>query len=163
MSKVIIFSRQFPAYHPKAGLPTFFVEQIYNEIYGSDWSEAPGTVSEYNVPNLDTTILYRKCHTIRKGSRFKVGDKFSPRVWAGAPYRSKQIIIAPDIEVKKVWGFEIAEIDGRKEMHLNSAKPKSMKLAEIAANDGLDYLDFIDWFKVPFAGQIICWSDKVIY
>lgn len=36
----------------------------------------------------------------------KVGDKFSPRVWSGKPYRSKMITIAPDIEVKQIWDFE---------------------------------------------------------
>ena len=34
------------------------------------------------------------------------------RVWSGQPYQSKQIIIAPPIQVKKVWDFEICD-DGR--------------------------------------------------
>lgn len=98
MSKVIIFSRVFPAYHQKAGQPTFFVEQIYNSIYRDkfgDWSEAPVTTNY--VVELEPTILGRKHHTIRNGNRWKRGDKFSPRIWSGKPYKSKQIAIADDI------------------------------------------------------------------
>lgn len=46
---------------------------------------------------------FSKEHTIRKGKRWKVGDKFSPRIWSGKPYKSKQIILAPDTEIKQVF------------------------------------------------------------
>ena len=32
MAKVITVSRTFPDYHPKAGQPTYFVEQILNAL-----------------------------------------------------------------------------------------------------------------------------------
>lgn len=32
MARVITFSRKFPSYHPKAGQPTHFVEQILNSF-----------------------------------------------------------------------------------------------------------------------------------
>lgn len=57
-----------------------------------------------------------KGHTVRAGHRFKPGDIVSLRVWGNdvnpksgrsGPYHSKQIIIAPDIQVKKTWDFEI--------------------------------------------------------
>jgi hypothetical protein len=36
MSRVLTFSRVFPAYHPKAGQPTGFVEKIWKGYYGRD-------------------------------------------------------------------------------------------------------------------------------
>lgn len=171
MTKVITFSRYFPKYHPKAGQPTYFVEQIYNSIYrdkSGDWSDAPGDTSNY-VVELEHTILGRKHHTIRQGNRFKVGDKFSPRVWSGKPYRSPQIIIAPDIEVVKEYKFKIEIIlleDGyATKMFIGNSRVDPLKLTEVSKNDGLDYRDFLHWFQYPksFSGQIICWNKDIIY
>lgn len=38
MAKVITLSRKFPPYHPKAGQPTYFVEQVLNAL-GIEWDE----------------------------------------------------------------------------------------------------------------------------
>lgn len=144
MSKVIMFSRVFPAYHPKAGEPTNFVEKI---------------------------AKVEKIHTIRKGHRFKVGDTFSPRVWGNdinpksgrsGPYNSKQIIIAPDMEVKQIYSFELQKGDFN--YYLNGKLLKIDQLKEVAKNDGLHIDDFECWFNsADFDGQIICWSDAVKY
>ena len=106
-----------------------------------------------------------KHHTIRAGHRFKVGDKFSPRVWSGNPYNSKQIIIAPDTEIVKVWDFVI-KLDEADEpsIYLNGkfySQIGAGDSVEIAKNDGLTVMDMKLWFKhpKPFDGQIIAWSD----
>jgi hypothetical protein len=67
--KVLMVSRQFPAYHPKAGQPTGFIDRI---------------------------ISGRKLHTLRenKTGKFKNDDTVSLRYWADKPYRSKQIEFA---------------------------------------------------------------------
>lgn len=162
MSKVITFSRYFQKSHPQAGEPTFFVEKILNSLNLTDLNKNP-------LPDLNDFFIVLgdgKHHTIRSGNRFKAGDKFSPRVWSGKPYASKQIAIAPDIEVKKVWDFSIDEkgiysingkcIDGKTEFIL-------------AKNDGLSTREMVYWFMPsfpkpkPFQGQIICWSDNVSY
>lgn len=135
MSKVIMFSRVFPGYHPIAGEPTNFVEKI-----------AKG----------------EKIHTIRKGHRFKVGDTFSPRIWQDKPYRSKQTIIGFDMEVKQIYNFELRK--GDLNYYLNGKLLKIDQLKEVAKNDGLHIDDFECWFNSPdFDGQIICWSDRVLY
>ena len=159
MSKAITFSRYFPATHPKKGQPTHFVEQIYisNPLPTGFWLE------NGFADNLDKSINNPKHHTIRAGNRWRVGDRFSPRVWSGKPYASKQIIIAPDIEIKKIWNIDIMHdhswfsvmIDG-KETHWH----------ELAKNDGLSSVDFMDWFKKSanmFIGQIICWNESIKY
>ncbi len=168
MSRVITFSRTFPAYHPKAGQPTF----------GDDWSDAPGDASAY-VVELSEFVRGIKNQTIRAGHRFKVGDKFSPRVWSGKPYNSKQIIIAPDIEVKKIFDFKItteANSEMRDDLsnflYINSKLVMNNQYELLAANDGLTVTDMCDWFKIvfedgykhtAFSGQIICWNENVNY
>ena len=173
MSKVITFSRYFPAYHPRKGEPTYFVEQIYNGFYSKN------NLMDYpNGLDVNDFVKGIKHHTIRAGNRWKVGDKFSPRVWSGKPYNSKQIIIAPDIEIKKVWNFEI-QIDPFLPMEdcayvlkindkYENEETTFSTIKELAKNDGLTPEDFINWFihspKVEvFSGQIICWNENIIY
>lgn len=165
MSKVITFSKTFPKYHPKAGELTNFQYKIirslgYDEIHNVDGSF---TSLENFAP---------KHHTIRAGHRWKVGDKFSPRIWSGKPYHSKQITIAPDIEIKKVWNFEIQmfhegywiDFGG---YHIQPyGYTTSSAFSVLAKNDGFDNTqDLVDWLKYPttFKGQIICWNDKIEY
>ncbi len=157
MSRVLTFSRYFPSYHPRKGEDTFFVEQILNSI-------APKT----KLSDIDQSLLpiindfaymdgAQKHHTIRAGNRWKVGDKFSPRVWSGKPYCSKQITIAPDIEIKKVWEFEV---QGNTFL---MSRTRIVSMREIAENDGLILEDLLSWFNKPFTGQIICWNENINY
>lgn len=174
MSKVITFSRYFPAYHTRKGEPTYFVEQIQNSLISMNWEI--DLYKNINPPmkfleSLTKENVGYKHHTIRAGNRWKVGDKFSPRVWSGKPYNSKQIIIAPDIEVKKVWDVKVEKnhfqdddgtiaivtkiiIDG---MH------KTENYEKLAANDGLNIDDLCNWFYKPMEGQIICWNENITY
>lgn len=161
MSKVITFSRHFPAYHPKKGQPTYFVEQVLNSIGIKTASQLlPGVHEIINgFMMLDSNLA--KHHTIRAGHRFKVGDKFSPRVWSGKPYNSKQIIIAPDIEIVKTWGIVI---NSWKDIRIDGAPTMFDKNSKLHLNDGLSRLEFQSWFnKLPFDGQIICWNPEIEY
>lgn len=170
MAKVITFSRVYPAYHPKAGQPTNFVEAIYRSLYLM--KVIPKELEEsYNQEAFING--FTKHHTIRSGNRFKKGDFFSPRVWGtdvnpksgkiGA-YHSKQIILSPDTEIKSVWEIEIYHsyevyIEGIFHCSLGSERWK-----ELCQNDGLNSEDMQSWFnKLPFKGQIICWNPDVNY
>lgn len=111
MSKVLTFSRVYPSYHPKAGQPTYFVEKIVKSLH---WDRPHPPVDIRADFDSDIYInVQPKHHTIRAGHRWKVGDWFRPVVWGNdinpksgrsGPYHSKQIIFAPDIQVKKTWG-----------------------------------------------------------
>jgi hypothetical protein len=174
MSKVIIFSRYFPSYHVKRGEPTYFVEKILQGLSLDKWD----LEREFN-PRLSLDFFEPKYHTIRAGHRWKVGDKFSPRVWSGKPYQSKQIIIAPDIEVKKVWDFEIttaynSEMRGdiSNFIYINRKLVLLNEYEKLAKNDGLTVGDMCEWFKIAFEedyreayfkGQIICWNPQIEY
>ena len=158
MSKVITFLRVFPKYHPKAGQPTYFVEKLLSSLNYKYYDED----RQFN-PRLSVDSFEPKHHTIRNGNRWKAGDKFSPRVWSDKPYNSKQIIICPDIEVKKVFSFSKDLIS--KNFYLNGIETHPDDLLTIAQNDGLEIADLLLWFQYPnpFNGQIICWSDAVSY
>ena len=169
MSKVLTFSRTYPAYHPKKGQPTNFIEKIWLSLISEgiistskaiELSKNTG-IGDFTMNNIRSIDLLLKNHTIRAGQRFKVGDKFSPRVWSGKPYQSKQIIIAPDIEVKKTWDFESVS-DGT---FLLNGKYVDVTSSNIPENDGLNTDDFLDWFPVgkEFKGQIICWNENIEY
>lgn len=172
MAKVITFSRKFPAYHPKAGQPTYFVEKFRKSMHFS--GKSPIDI------NCDfSEEVYFMCdpkhHTIRSGNRFKRGDYFSPRVWSGKPYNSKQIIIGPDTLITDVWKIKILwEEDTETWDVWIDEKWYGMigigNAIRLSNNDGLTPADFKDWFKlnkknrnIVWHGQIICWNPQVKY
>lgn len=166
--RVITFSRTYPANHPKRGEPTHFVEKIWKYLYdlpGMSWDVGEYQQRHDNHFGPEQVISVHdftpKLHTIRAGNRWKAGDMFSPRVWSGRPYNSKQIEFAPPMEVKRVWGFEIDRSDYR----LDGKKLGPELLRVIAGNDGLSIDDFECWFRWPkeFSGQIISWSENLNY
>lgn len=172
MPKIITFSRTYPSYHPRAGEPTYFVEKIWESLRRCN-HEADGwrmnNVYElenrlgYTVSNYALNDWLPKHHTIRAGHRFKAGDKFSPRVWSGKPYRSKMIQFAPDIEVKKVFDFGMRMRCPYKEFYSGNCDLTGNSIVRVAMNDGLTSDDLYWWFQKPFDGQIICWSDAIEY
>ncbi len=186
MSKVITFSRFFPATHPRKGEPTYFVEKMWASL-GLKFNEKEQypiypALNGFDIRSVNSReVYYKTCdmvhhsfkhrnqipkhHTIRAGRGRKVGDIFSPRVWSEKPYSSKQIIFAPDIEIKQIYDINI-DLHGI--MYINSYK-WNRPYDEIATNDGLSNQEFIDWIIKPavknkgFDGQIICWNDKIQY
>lgn len=163
MSKVITFSRVFPSDHSRKGQPTWFIENVLASLIQS-------RSSKYNTDLLKQPFVFiaginpgskYKYHTIRSGNRWKVGDWFSPRFWSDKPYHSKQITFAPDIEIKKIWDFEIKN-NG---FYINGYPISPDKLEDVAENDGLSRHDLQDWFRYPkpFQGQIICWNESIHY
>lgn len=190
--KVITFSKYFPAHHPRKGEETLFMEKIWKGLDTGNrrdgeysvWANLPRLMKDghWQLPHLwrDKMLdkrFYPKYHTIRAGKRWKAGDIFSPRIWSGLPYRSKQIEFAPPIEVKKIWDVVIERgIEFRDDMQITvcepqyNFKPNFRKYISdsgnilIAKNDGLSVDDFNSWFnKDVFEGQIICWDEKVNY
>lgn len=170
MVKVITFSCYFQKSHPKAGEPTYFVERLvesFNDLgyYKNEEDIEIGDFSLYDMilqfPDFEfqKENVWRKHHTIRTGKRFKQGEYFSPRVWLDKPYRSPQITIAPDIKIIKTYDIGLRIRGDFKEFYCNDEDLTSTSLALIAENDGLELNDFLNWFKKPFEGQIICWAE----
>lgn len=184
--KRITFSRTFPKYHPKAGQATHFVEKIYESAFkdgfGDDFEDILNeinhnvgffTLDEFVNSLSDNSNITPKHHTIRAGNKWKAGDRFLPVVWSGEPYRSKQIVIAPPIEIVKTWDiyFSTLTIDRVTQWawSINDGVLTHDDEVNLAKNDGLDWIDLLDWFRrtkrgdVEFDGQIICWNENVNY
>lgn len=191
MPKIITVSRVFPSYHPKKGQPTYFVEKIWKSLryYVSQLGTIEGLekeVSNYRcglgsnygdgkyTPPID---FEPKHHTIRLGKRWKTGDKASIRVWGNdinpksgrkGAYHSKQIIITPDVEVTvynvELWKQGSDCFIGQK---VNENTHTLLSFGEVARNDGLDFYDLKEWFKlkegVVIEAQIICWNKELKY
>lgn len=170
MSKVRTFSRSFPSYHPNAGQPTFFVEKFLKSFESQNFYADAIYEMGQKLGYSDVDQMLNMCdsvdpkyHTVRSGKHFKAADVFSPRFWSGAPYKSKQIVIAPDIEIKKVWDISL-EFDGSYyAFRINGNIINVDQERLLAKNDGLSHSNLLCWFNKPFEGQIICWSDKVNY
>lgn len=145
----------------------------YSDVYCPKCSSG----NYYDLDNIVSDTYYigkfkPKYHTIRQGNRWKVGDYFSPRIWSGKPYNSKQIILSRDIEIKKVYPFAIFSKENKQKMpkectgiFVNNKQVDTQFLVELAQNDGLDYDTLLQWFKYPsqFYGQIICWNENINY
>lgn len=176
MTKVLLLSQTFPAYHERAGQPTFFVEQYLNGT-----GEPINHLYEKTYENLSPRRVEgsSKLTTFRKGNRWRVGDWFSPRCWGNdvnlksgkiGPYNSKQIIIGEDRMILKSWKLEIKP-NGL--TYLNN-RPYTSWVC-LSKDDGLNESDLRGWMKypaemygkerkiVPFSGQIITWGEGIYF
>lgn len=165
MAKVITFSRFFPKGHISQGEPTGFVEKFWKGLqevgYSEPWYFFDEVADLANViSGASYTYAPPKRHTIRAGKRFKHGEYFSPRVWSGKPYDSKQIIIAPDIKIERLYDIVFVQKDEFLSIGGATFHPFGYRemIERLAANDGLTVPQFLSWFKKPFEGQIICWA-----
>lgn len=179
MSRVLTFSRQFPAHHVRKGEPTFFPELIVKGLGLSDQYISDQKFDWMNdfVMSLDEP----KLQTIRSGSKWKAGDKARPCTWLlpGGRFTkgNKLIQFAPEIEIKRVYDFEITKnrfgveeqwlihVDYRSYFQGIENEQWDEALTNLAKNDGLTVEDFKSWFKwpTPFKGQIISWSSEIQY
>lgn len=165
MAKPILFSLTFPSYHPRAGQPTFFVEKIWLLLAQKGDAKAETELASFRESEMATQAeLFPKSHTIRKGHRWKPFEKFSPRIWSGPAYRSKQIAFANELTVQSVWDILILpsyEVFINGQLYGFYGSPE---VDQLALHDGLSPQDFRAWFsKLPFDGQIICWDTEINY
>ena len=179
MAKVITVSEKFPAYHPKKDKPTYFKQQIWGSLYnqGFDLTKQIKDPETYMFNNWFNRRP--KNHTVRLGRRWKTGDTASIRVWGTdinpksgriGPYHSKQIIIAPDVEVT-VYNIIISCNQYMFQPMKPTGTPDEYILissGELALNDGLSLEDFTSWFnpkgkKQEIEAQIICWNKNIKY
>jgi hypothetical protein len=155
-------SRQFPAYHPRKGQPTSFVEKIWKSLYVNN--SCPDQVSEWinnyvAIMKCDLASfndIHKKLHTIRSGSRFKAGATASLKVWSGRPYWTSPIEFA-QVKIVKTLPVDIYFTNGEMRIMIDGNIHNNCEL--VAKNDGLELADFYGWFQKPMSGQIICFSD----
>jgi len=166
MARVMIVSRNFPKHHKRAGESTMFVEKIWESLGYPKRITMNGLEQEFYNWNKVKHQYMMKHHTIMSGFSRKVGEKISLRIWSGKPYRSKQITIYDDIEIKKIYNIEIMTTEDGVFFVINNV---IRNINTISNNDGLNYKDLLSWFvddpkyNLYFSGQIICWNEIVDY
>lgn len=160
MSKVILLSRTFPAYHLHKGQPTYFVEKTCNSLLMAWHPIYTDDTPVSFLKSLSKDYFAPKHHTIRAGKRWKDGEWASLRVWSGKPYRSPQIAIAPDVQLSVV----DIEINKLWEIRVDGVKIDAVQEEYLAKNDGLTFVGMVYWFNksLPFSGQILCWGKNIL-
>lgn len=120
---VLTVSEFFPKTHPKAGLPTGFINAIAN-------------FNKIHTIRANYELWLKRAEKINKGEAV-----LSVRYWTGKPYKSKQreVFVFEKIGIEKIQldalGWFIDDIDS------------DYTTSDFAKNDGLSKEDFSAWFK----------------
>lgn len=124
---VLTFSKEFPATHPRAGAPTFFVNKITRG-------------EKLHTIRANAALWLNRFDDIRHGDAV-----LSLRYWIGKPYRSSQVEFGI-LDKEDGIGIQILQFNG----DLMTPRvdhwsyPESRELAK---NDGLFFDDWCDWFE----------------
>lgn len=125
---VLIVSKTFPKTHARAGKSTGFVENI-NKLFTGDCKKIHTIRSNYD-------LWSNRAKEINAGKAV-----LSIRYWSDKPYRSKQIEIC---KLTKVGVEKLSEPDN----FLRAlVEDKPIEWGVVAENDGLNFIDFCEWFK----------------
>ena len=121
----------------------------------------------WSLDGIHKDNIKSKGHTIRNGSHFKPGDYIDIRCWLHQPYYSPQIILHEPLLIHSTTKFTVIHWQDKNNINFHVGNGKytipHANIPVIAANDGLDYWDFLHWFKQPMIGQIICWDKTIEY
>ena len=124
---VLTFSRFFPATHPRAGAPTFFVDKISRK-------------EKLHTIRANAALWLNRFDDIRQGVA-----ELSLRYWLDKPRRSVQVEFGRLSKDDGI-GIQILQFNGDLMTPCvdNWNYPKS---TELAKNDGLIFDDWCDWFE----------------
>ncbi len=167
MSKPLSFTCYFPDHHPKRGKPTYFVEQLLNNLAGQNIDTS--TVEKtFKLPLLTNykNLAGNKAHTIRAGKDWSIGDSIHPYVWENMPHKSPLVPLFLKLTVRNVWDIYC---DAMGKIQINKQPLDYHTSNLLARNDGLELKDLLDWFapvihaQQVFKGQVICWDSSILY
>lgn len=173
---VIKLAKTYPKGHTKAGQKTNFAHKVKLALASLHVSDI--NVGDIQYVSKNEVVRYLalegKIHTIRQNydywkrivDQVNAGRGFlSVREWIGVPYKSgnRELFQFRKLGIQKVsliWdGFHEVHIDGKFYCSTDGA-PNFQKYLALAANDGLDYIDFQEWFpKDLIGGCIIHFTD----
>ena len=150
--------------HFPNGEPTYFIEKILASLFEKDKITRTELVQcKFDVDVFRITNC--KHHTIKKGKRWKAGDK----IHFCTGLRTKNYKrFAPIIQVKSVQDIEIKHIYNMIDISIDSKEfgwmdkeilKATNSIVELSQNDGLTIEQFANWFDTDFEGQIIHWTD----
>lgn len=160
---VLMVCRNFPATHPRKGQQTYFPDMIYNATKGRG-------IIPYNIHTKDHMIFFvntaLKIHTIRQNyplwekrmKKIQSGEAvLSICVWAlpGGRWNKKNTKIEivhlgkdDEIGIQKL-KFEYAGLRNIAYAYIGESEEVGINIPTLANNDGLDPIDFKDWFNGP--------------
>lgn len=169
-----------PEMGPLAGMPTYFPDKIMKsmwEYYGKEtnffinnWSKETEEKFELVKPFRDMSAMERerltpKPHTIRRGHRWKKGDKIHMVINNRTKDRFQ---FAPVIKCTKVdsveinhwWYDEEKTTSNFSTVKINGKSLEWKDIEKLSENDGFPSVEsFFDFFNEDFEGQIIHWTD----
>lgn len=151
-----------------AGMPTYFVDKItvsldlsidQFEYYKFEYTKKTGK-ELYTFPGV---LISPKPHTIRRGHRWKKGDKIHMVIHNRTKRRFQ---FAPVVECTGVQNIEIKHIsfgeNGNtfRQIYVNEHPIDQEGEEIISKNDGFPSIEsFFNFFNEDFEGQIIHWTD----
>jgi hypothetical protein len=137
---VITLAKTFPAWHPRKGEPTEFLEKFLNGQTGN------GNAKLHTI-RANYPLWEKRIKEVQNGNAV-----LSVRQWSGRPYASKQVEIATldasdrvgiqRLEITNLWGCNRCTVLDDNLLALFDVDP-----AELAKNDGLSFYEWLTWFK----------------
>ncbi len=154
---VLTLSKFFPSTHIRKGEPTSFRDafnagQVFNR----------GSACLYRYPKKHTIranypLWLKRITEVQQGKAV-----LSVRQWSGKPYRSPQIEITRltvkhGVGIQKVVFYRTEWYDDDNKCHycydVTLDNDKGINIDDIARNDGLNPIDFIEWFDRDICKQ----------
>lgn len=153
--------RKFPD-----GTDTNFVSKIWASLLTDPHyyikPECDAFIGQEFVKNADN--FFPKIHTIRKGRRWRAGNRIHFKQWTGAPYRSKTFCFAPTYTCASVQNVAVEPPTAcsRGRLYIDGKELIQSEIEELAINDGFDSADcFFKWFNEETDNlQLIHWTSK---
>lgn len=129
---VLMLAKNFPARHPKAGIPTGFREKFLSG-------------NKLHTIRANFPLWMKRIGEIQEGKAV-----LSIRQWEGRPYLSRQVIIGcltaeSGIGIQKLTFMK--DRDGCISYNFFDIDHKFPRLSSLARNDGLSVEDWKEWFR----------------
>ena len=132
---VITLAKTFPAWHPRKGEPTEFLEKFLNGQTGT------GDCKKLHTIRANYPLWEKRIREVQNGKAV-----LSVRQWSGSPYASKQVTVAT---------LTAADGVGIQQLRLINVYGCNRPIVGIvdanfhllSKHDGLSYQDWAAWFK----------------
>lgn len=135
---VLTLIKEFPAYHPRKGEPTNFLEKFLNgQTKTSDCRKIHTIRANY-------TLWAKRIADVQRGEAV-----LSVRQWTGRPYMSKQTTIATLTAEDGVGLQQLTDIDTNAYCFYPCVRidKRNIDKVLVAKNEGLSLDDWREWFK----------------
>lgn len=146
----------FPKTHPRAGQPTYFVDNITRGLLGEsetvdiehdffdffEFSEDAPSIPKIHTVRSNYAHWQKRIEEVQNGTAV-----LSLRVWSGRPYMSQQVRVK-DFTASDGIGVQLIQRVSNNDFLVNMIGNRvRIGVSELATFDGLSVEDLFDWFK----------------